>query len=282
MVRSVVGICICRADSAVHVKYALNSVVPYLRGGNRLAIYLDGVDSKDFFLSQDFLGVDDAHIIQSYENKGLACGINELLRWGHEQGAKYFFRMDADDISLPRRFTEQLAFMESNPTVDLCGSNIIEFEGDEGWSEGRKIGERRVPCSSGAIVSGLVRTSTMNHPSVCFRYASLKNHFPSFEVYSTNAGLAEDYQLWLDLAAKGFQFANLPEPLLAFRVSKDFYRRRSKPKAFAEHRVRLKAIDRLGDKKWLNKVYAYLVLAVRLSPKWLVKLAYWIKRRLRW
>ena len=41
----------------------------------------------------------------------------------------YVARMDADDISLPRRFERQIAFMESHPFVGVCGTYVITFRG---------------------------------------------------------------------------------------------------------------------------------------------------------
>ncbi|MBV5327771.1 MAG: glycosyltransferase family 2 protein, partial [Chlorobium sp.] len=59
------------------------------------------------------------HVIRDGRNRGLAARLNEAL--GLARGY-YFARMDADDISYPERFSQQLAFLKSDQSVDLLGS----------------------------------------------------------------------------------------------------------------------------------------------------------------
>ena len=46
--------------------------------------------------------------------------------------AKYIARLDADDIALPARLEKQVAFMEANLNVGLCGSFVEVFGTEEG------------------------------------------------------------------------------------------------------------------------------------------------------
>ncbi|TXJ00169.1 MAG: glycosyltransferase family 2 protein [Neisseriales bacterium] len=43
---------------------------------------------------------------------------------------KFIAFMDADDISLPARFTKQVTFMESHPDIGVCGTWIKVFIDD--------------------------------------------------------------------------------------------------------------------------------------------------------
>ncbi|MFT5919102.1 MAG: glycosyltransferase involved in cell wall biosynthesis, partial [Granulosicoccus sp.] len=50
---------------------------------------------------------------------------------------KYIARMDADDISLPTRFEQQVALLEKQPEIGVCGTNCIIFttKGEESPSQ---------------------------------------------------------------------------------------------------------------------------------------------------
>ncbi|MBS1227008.1 MAG: putative glycosyltransferase EpsE [Proteobacteria bacterium] len=62
------------------------------------------------------------HVIRDGRNRGLAARLNEAL--GLARGC-YFARMDADDISHPERFSQQLAVLKSDQSVDLLGSRCM-------------------------------------------------------------------------------------------------------------------------------------------------------------
>ena len=58
-------------------------------------------------------------LLKNSKNLGLAKSLNRAI--GVASG-HYIARMDADDISLPTRFQEQLKFLKRNPNIDLCGT----------------------------------------------------------------------------------------------------------------------------------------------------------------
>lgn len=127
--------------------------------------------------------------------------------------AQLVARMDADDISHPRRLELQESFLSGNPTVGLAASAFRHFPRTgvksgmlayEQWQNGL--------ASYDAILSDLFVESPFVHPSVMFRK----------EVVTTaggyrDMGWAEDYDLWLRLAAAGTRFARLPGTLLFWR-----------------------------------------------------------------
>lgn len=62
-------------------------------------------------------------------NIGLTKSLNKALSLAV---GKYIARMDADDISLPDRFCQQVCFLESNPVYSICSTDtdIINDKGD--------------------------------------------------------------------------------------------------------------------------------------------------------
>jgi len=117
---------------------------------------------------------------------------------------EYIARMDGDDICLPSRFEKQVAFLEANPNVILCGTNIEYF--------GAKLGFSNYPINSSAINISLCFGNPFCHPSVMGRTKVFLNN-----PYDVNAEPAEDIDLWSRLVLEG-EVCNLKEVLLKYRV----------------------------------------------------------------
>jgi glycosyltransferase involved in cell wall biosynthesis len=120
---------------------------------------------------------------------------------------EFFARMDADDISLPGRFSEQVACLKANPRVGVCGTWVKTF-GDGG------IHTWRYPQADQDIRARLFFSSPFAHPSVIIRRSAL-DLLP--EAYRLDAGRAEDYDLWMRLS-KVCEFRNLPRVRLRYRL----------------------------------------------------------------
>ena len=122
---------------------------------------------------------------------------------------KYIARMDADDISLPDRFSKQVAFMEAHPAVGVLGTGATVID-----AAGRHHQSLVFPASHLLLHWSLCFYSPLIHPSVMIRRELLL----SSGGYLATAAHAEDYELWGRLSALT-QFANLPDRLLLLRKS---------------------------------------------------------------
>jgi glycosyltransferase involved in cell wall biosynthesis len=122
---------------------------------------------------------------------------------------EYIARMDADDVCEPERFERQLQYLDANRDVDVLGSSYIHIDGS-----GRHVGNpRRLKLTHKQIDRSLPFESCMPHPTVMFRRTAV------LSVGGYAYGLyAEDWDLWLRMARRGLRFANLPEPLLQYRI----------------------------------------------------------------
>jgi glycosyltransferase involved in cell wall biosynthesis len=124
-------------------------------------------------------------------------------------------RMDADDISLPRRFETQLPLLEDG--TDLVGSALLEF----GTSVDDIVGRRVPPISQAAIVSYSRFHQPFNHPTVVYRRPAVQ----SVGGYR-DLPLMEDYLLFAKMIGMGASVANVAEPLVLYRVGAGAYARR--------------------------------------------------------
>ena len=142
------------------------------------------------------------HLIEKPANTGYTNSLNLGIKLA--QG-KYVARMDGDDISVPERFAKQVAFLEENTEVVVCGSLCY------------RIGEDRIiytPEKHETIKLVLLRENALVHPSVMMRKDALDKRSM---IYDVDKEPAEDYDLWVRLLPIG-KLHNLQEVLLNYRV----------------------------------------------------------------
>lgn len=153
-------------------------------------------------------------VVRLGKNKGLGCALNEGLK-----ACKYeiIARMDSDDISLPKRFEEQVVFLERNPEIDVLGAYIEEFDS----SSNAVVGCRHVPTDDEHIKIMAKRRNPISHPVVMFKKSVVLNvgGYPEFRK-------SQDYALWSKLIVKGARFANMPKVLLRMRAGTGLMHRR--------------------------------------------------------
>ncbi len=77
---------------------------------------------------------------------------------------EYIARMDADDIALPHRLEQQLAFMKAHPEVGLLSGAYERITRD-----GQTIDIIRPPLEDREIRAMMQRTNAMCHPAVMMK-----------------------------------------------------------------------------------------------------------------
>ncbi|MBK6873299.1 MAG: glycosyltransferase [Kineosporiaceae bacterium] len=114
-------------------------------------------------------------------NRGLARATTPLIT-----------RVDADDLWVQGRLTQQLDLMRQNPSCVLAGSDATTID-----SDGAVIGVLRAGHGLNLRRAMVVRNQ-MLHPTVIFRadHVAEAGGYPSVD-------RVEDYALWLDLARRG-------------------------------------------------------------------------------
>src|SRR5579875_3321269 len=116
-----------RGDDAQAFERAVHSVTQQLLpDGVEIRIYLgvDGQISPELELSIQRVRTHLYKLLTFPTNRGLAHVLNDLIR--NREDEEFFFRMDADDVSLPSRFNRQLAYLADNPAIDILGTAMLE------------------------------------------------------------------------------------------------------------------------------------------------------------
>ena len=142
------------------------------------------------------------------------AGIIPALNTGlTEARADLIARMDADDKMHPTRLEKQVAYLEAHPEVTLVSSLVAGFPpGKLRQGFQHYINWLNSLTSHEDICREMYVESPLCHPTVAFR----KKMVVDLGGYQEH-GWAEDYDLWLRMAAAGHRFAKLPETLLEWR-----------------------------------------------------------------
>lgn len=194
-------------------------------------------------------------------NEGLTAALSAgLARCRHDVVA----RMDADDVSYPRRFAVQLPVIEAG--ADVVGSSMHEI----GEDEARPLALRRAPVGQDRILAVSRRRNPLSHPSVVFRRSAVAA-VGGYE----DVPLAEDYWLWVRLLRAGADLRNVAEPLVGYRVSAGAYERRGGMRMFRADlalQARLLRSGHVGFLQWAVNVGVRA--GYRFVPTRLRELAY--------
>ena len=121
---------------------------------------------------------------------------------------KYIARMDADDICLPERFSEQYKFMEENSDIALSSCRFMTVK--KGVYASGGAGGR---CDSDALKAMLLVANPILHPGVIAKQEVMKELG-----YDTTLTCTEDLELWTRMAANNYKLKILDECLLIYRL----------------------------------------------------------------
>lgn len=219
-------------NDAPFLPRAVESILAQSLGDFEFLVLDDGsTDGSRDYLSS--LRDPRLRVVYHEANGGLPQRLNEGI--GLARG-RYVARMDADDVAAPHRLHAQATFLDANPEVGIVGSGR-RVVGEQG---GVLYEVRAVPDDLGIRWKCLLG-NPFAHPTVMLRRDTLERLRLRYdEAYAT----AQDYELWTRLLPHT-RAANLPEPLLDYRLRQGLSRTR-RPEQLANHdRIALSAIRRL-------------------------------------
>jgi glycosyltransferase involved in cell wall biosynthesis len=148
-------------------------------------------------------------LIKNENRLGLGANLKNGVQLA--QG-KWIARMDADDISIPIRLSKQIEYVTNHPEIDILGSYAMDID-----ASGKELGLRRCPQNHAEIIK-YIWTCPIIHPTAFIKKESLLRAGSYGDEKRR-----QDYALWFRCAASGLQFANLPEPLLKYRFTGDYF-----------------------------------------------------------
>lgn len=141
-------------------------------------------------------------------------GRGKALNFGLSKcNGKYVAINDADDVSLPQRLEQQVAFMEANPDFGLVGANFYKVFSEEN----RELSNK--PLIDPELRIGLSKHSCIQHSCVMFR----KTVLDQIGGYNLAINFLYDRDIYIRVAEVS-KIGNLAEPLVQiFRHGNQFF-----------------------------------------------------------
>jgi glycosyltransferase involved in cell wall biosynthesis len=205
---------IYKNDRPAWLKESIDSLLNQTLKADEILIVKDGKLTPE--LEEILSAYKDSSIrYLSFENnRGQEISLKEgLIECTHELVA----RMDSDDVCHPDRFRKQYLAFQEDPTIDVLGTSIIEF--DETIQDATTV--RKLPLGGEELRRYAKRRSPTNHAAAMYKKSSVIAA-GNYQDFLWN----EDYHLWARMLLKGFKFKNLPDVLLYVRGGKSMYQRR--------------------------------------------------------
>ena len=148
-------------------------------------------------------------VIHNENNMKLGYSLNCCLE---HVNTEYVARMDADDESLPERFKKQIAFLDSNPDLMVCGTQIRVINDLSGMEYVSKIEEKPDKYT--------------RHKRTPFNHATIMCHKEMYDIlggYSEDKSTVrcEDKDLWFRFFDRELKGENILEPLYRTHENKE-------------------------------------------------------------
>jgi len=189
-----------------YIKAAVESIITQEFTSFEFIIINDGSTDGTLKILEAYAKKDHRIRLISRENKGLIASLNEGLDLAQ---APLIARMDADDIALETRLSEQVAYLADHSDV-VCVGSFFEIIDEK--NRGLTILE--APTVNADIQQELIKGhSVICHPSAIMR----KDAVLKVGKYREKYHPAEDLDLWLRLGEVGL-LSNIPKTLMKYRV----------------------------------------------------------------
>ena len=181
------------------LKKSIQSILKQTFKNFEIILLSDGGDNEINQIAQKFINKkNNILFIASKKNLGLTKMLNIGLKYSR---GLYLARHDADDISLSKRFKNQVGFLNKNNHIDILGSNAIYIY--------KNIKKQVImPELDDQIKKKLPYRNTIIHSSVMMKKKILTKNF-----YNEKFRRCQDYDLWLRLKNQ-VKFHNLQQNLI--------------------------------------------------------------------
>lgn len=255
-------------DSPLFLERALESLKDQTLQASEIVFVEDGKLTRELYDVLDrYASLLPIKRLSFDENKGLG----NALKIGLENCTNdIVLRMDTDDICDRERFEKQVTFLQNNKDIDILGTWVKDID-----NNGKIIGERIFPTNHVDLLK-VIWACPLAHPTIAFR----KESIISIGSYNTGIKRRQDYDLWLRAATKGLRFGNIPEFLLYYRFTDDYYKKNNLKVAWEQGMMGYNGLRDLKVKSFFPYIGVFSPVIRALMPKFFAKLFHKLTNRL--
>lgn len=239
-----------------YFKQCMESILNQTLLPNQIIIVKDGPLTKELdAVVDEYVKKNESlyTIVPIEVNGGLGPALSEGIQYSRYN---LVARMDTDDIAVPNRFELQMKEFELDHELDICGSNIVEFEGNPS----NIVAKRSVPLTDAEIKRYQKKRDGFNHMTVMYK----KDMVIKAGNYQS-VPLMEDTMLWVNMILAGAKCKNIKEPLVYARVGQDLFSRRggwSYFKKYRRGRLKVLQIGYINRLDYLETIAIQFVVAL--------------------
>jgi glycosyltransferase involved in cell wall biosynthesis len=196
-----------------YLAQAIESVLCQTHRELELVVIDDGSTDGSLAIMERYARADRRVRVVTQENRGVTATGNRGLE---EARGDWVARLDADDLFFPEKIERQLAFVKRHPDLRIAGTR--------GWfinDRGRSLG--LVGTEGPFTREEFLRRRQSGEPIYFIHSSTLMHRETMLAIggYRTQFVQAEDVDLWLRAAERGYLLLKHPEPLVLYRIHRE-------------------------------------------------------------
>jgi len=197
-------------DADRYIRASVASILAQTHRNFELIAVDDGSKDDSAKILATIAAGDPRVCLISRANTGIVGALNDGLTIAT---GEFIARMDADDHAEPDRFRRQLNYLSAHPDCVALGTGFLKID-----QRDARVDLHVPPTDHDDIESRLLTGdgSALAHPTMMVRTSALR----AINGYNPAFDKAEDLDLYFRLMRSG-RLANIPEPLLRYRVHTD-------------------------------------------------------------
>jgi len=204
-VRDLVSVIIPAYNAEAYILKAINSILNQTYKNVEVIITDDCSTDKTYQILQSIKD-DRIRLYRNENNSGVSFTLNNCIQ---NSTGSLIAVMHADDIAYPDRIKLQAEFLRANKSLGVIGSQCEIID-----EEDKLVSLYPVYTDTyELLLETLLKKIPFPHPSVMYRREAVVN----VDLYNSAYDGMEDHDMWLRLAAAGYKFGNIAEPLLKYR-----------------------------------------------------------------
>lgn len=254
--RTLISVIMPAYNAEAYISEAISSILNQTYTNFEFIIIDDGSTDRTPAIINKYARKDPRiKVITLRVNRGLAYALNRGLDAAH---GTYIARMDADDISLPTRFEQQIAYLKKHKNVIAVGGQAELIN-----KKGRIIGLKSFPNNPETLYKLMFEAMPIQHP-ILMTYAKYMKQ-SRYE----NKTTAEDVSMFFKLLRFG-DFGNIQNVIFQYRVHSDSNSLKNLKKTFIlTVRSRIKAVIKYGYTPTIHGILINIVqlIVVLLLPR---------------
>ena len=173
-----------------------------------LIIADDGSEDKSLEIARIYEKKDKRIKVIAMPHRGEVVTRNEALKHT-DPCSKYLLNHDSDDISLPDKLSELVAFLEAHPDIAIVGCLAVYFN-----SENKITGKPEIECHPDRIRATFAQKNSMINSASMIR----RKVFDTIGGYREEFRSVDDYDFYARALLAGFKMANITMPLHLIRI----------------------------------------------------------------